>query len=390
MTAFDTPRTKALAAFLLKEGPAGSGRVTGLSIEGDDGVFIYTESAQWCDDNGSGTFRGDSETKAIRAFYDRVQRNPSRAAEAKESAFLASHAAPLPAFPALSDLARALECGDFDRAELRAKAMTESESYVTLEIEGRPVATLSRPRVLGRDKLYSLALTDGRTVAAFDTCPTRRRCLEAVYSYARSVFPDGCDPAAELESYQASFAENWTQAEAGIYLTFRASSLTRAARWARRIALALEALAAAPDCLCLECGAPFHMGPAAVQICPACYPEGRAEAVARVTAEEARQGRLTLDQLEEEAARAKAEERARRLTLDQLEEEAARAPKPRPMAEGAGLGDVIRRAMGPADLKAAAALFGYPLAPTRAAPAPLWPVAPRRAFAELAAVMGGR
>lgn len=34
--------------------------------------------------------------------------------------------------------------------------------------------------------------------------------------------------------------------------------------------------------------------------------------------------------------------------------------------------------------------FCLPLAPAKAAPAPLWPVAPRRAFAELAAVVGGR
>ena len=68
MPAFDTHKTAAMTAFLARE----SDRVTGLSIEAD-GVFIYTESAKWCDDNGSGTFRADSETAAIRAFYDRVQ-----------------------------------------------------------------------------------------------------------------------------------------------------------------------------------------------------------------------------------------------------------------------------------------------------------------------------
>lgn len=68
MAAFDTPRTVSMERFLKRE----AHRVTGLSIE-DDGVFIYTDSAQWCDDAGSGTFRADSETAAIRAFYDRVQ-----------------------------------------------------------------------------------------------------------------------------------------------------------------------------------------------------------------------------------------------------------------------------------------------------------------------------
>lgn len=48
-------------------------RVIGFTIE-DDGVFIYTDSDQWCDDAGAGTFRGDSETAAVRDFRERVQR----------------------------------------------------------------------------------------------------------------------------------------------------------------------------------------------------------------------------------------------------------------------------------------------------------------------------
>lgn len=48
-------------------------RVVGFTIEGD-GVFIYTNSSEWCDDAGSGTFRGDSETDAVRRFRERVQR----------------------------------------------------------------------------------------------------------------------------------------------------------------------------------------------------------------------------------------------------------------------------------------------------------------------------
>lgn len=65
---FDSPKTKAMRAFLQRE----AARVVGLSIEGD-GVFIYTESARWCDDSGAGTFRGDSETAAIRRFYECVR-----------------------------------------------------------------------------------------------------------------------------------------------------------------------------------------------------------------------------------------------------------------------------------------------------------------------------
>ncbi len=61
-----------MKAFLVKE----KDRVVDLSLEGDDGVFIYTRSIEWCDDNGSGTFRGNSETDAIRVFYERVRRAP--------------------------------------------------------------------------------------------------------------------------------------------------------------------------------------------------------------------------------------------------------------------------------------------------------------------------
>lgn len=75
MNAFDTPRTKAMRAFIEKEGPNGTGRVVGLSLEDEDGVFIYTNSREWDDGNGAGTFRGDTETKAIAWFNQNVQRN---------------------------------------------------------------------------------------------------------------------------------------------------------------------------------------------------------------------------------------------------------------------------------------------------------------------------
>lgn len=70
---FYAPKTRAMRNFLAKEGPTGSGRVVGTSHE-PDGVFIYTNSVEWCDDAGSGTFRADSETAAIKTFYLRVQK----------------------------------------------------------------------------------------------------------------------------------------------------------------------------------------------------------------------------------------------------------------------------------------------------------------------------
>lgn len=67
--AYDRPRTKTMRNFLKREAPH---RVVGLSIE-PDGVFIYTDSEQWQDDSGAGTFREDSETEAIKYFRSMVQ-----------------------------------------------------------------------------------------------------------------------------------------------------------------------------------------------------------------------------------------------------------------------------------------------------------------------------
>jgi hypothetical protein len=46
-------------------------RIVAFTVEAD-GVFIYTRSAEWCDDSGSGTFRGDTVSEAIRRFKDCV------------------------------------------------------------------------------------------------------------------------------------------------------------------------------------------------------------------------------------------------------------------------------------------------------------------------------
>ncbi len=101
MNAFDTPRTKTLRDLIEREGPNGTGRIVGLSIEGD-GVFIYTNSWEWCDDSGSGTFRGDSETAAVRRFRSEVQRadaSPVAQAEPVDASPVAQ-AEPVDASPA--------------------------------------------------------------------------------------------------------------------------------------------------------------------------------------------------------------------------------------------------------------------------------------------------
>jgi len=48
-------------------------RIIGFTVE-RDGVFIYTNSAEWCDDAGAGTFRGDNATQAIRLYRETVRR----------------------------------------------------------------------------------------------------------------------------------------------------------------------------------------------------------------------------------------------------------------------------------------------------------------------------
>lgn len=159
---------------------------------------------------------------------------------ATAAAFLAAHAAPLPAAVDLKAIARALEALPPGRGP---DALASNEVYFTFEAEeGRPLVTLQRPRMYGGDGLYTLALTDGRLIAAFDRCPSYRRVLEAVYSYARCDLPADCDAAEELESYLVSFGGNWATArDSDVVPPFRASALTRCARWARRIALARAA-----------------------------------------------------------------------------------------------------------------------------------------------------
>ena len=48
-------------------------RIVAYTIE-PDGCFIYTVSAEWCDDDGSGTFRGDTVTEAIRKYKKLVRK----------------------------------------------------------------------------------------------------------------------------------------------------------------------------------------------------------------------------------------------------------------------------------------------------------------------------
>jgi hypothetical protein len=102
--AFDTPATATLYAFLDKEAN-NRRRVTGLSIE-PDGVFIYTDSSKWCDDAGAGTFRGDSETAAIRRFNEMVQAAPEPDQETDMKDFTLHNAPEGTRFQCNTDVAR--------------------------------------------------------------------------------------------------------------------------------------------------------------------------------------------------------------------------------------------------------------------------------------------
>lgn len=49
-------------------------RIVGFTVE-PDGVFIYTNSAEWDNGNGAGTFRGDTAAEAMRRYKQDVTRN---------------------------------------------------------------------------------------------------------------------------------------------------------------------------------------------------------------------------------------------------------------------------------------------------------------------------
>lgn len=62
-------KTKALRNLVEKDE-----RIVAFTSE-QDGVFIYTNTAEWDDGNGAGTFRGDTETGAVKRYKDNVTKN---------------------------------------------------------------------------------------------------------------------------------------------------------------------------------------------------------------------------------------------------------------------------------------------------------------------------
>lgn len=206
---FDTPRTKALAAFLKAEGPDGSGRVVGLSIE-PDGVFVYTESAAWCDDSGAGTFRGDSETGAIAAFKANV-RPGNGCPEYPAPADSTVPAGPCGCAACLSGRFAAIASTDGPRMKTpRESALDPRESFATVyrnaAPDGRPVATMSRPRRGDSHGLFTLCDTSGRLVRAWTRMPTVAAVRAALVNVAELAEELADTPTAEEAEERAEEA----------------------------------------------------------------------------------------------------------------------------------------------------------------------------------------
>lgn len=229
-TALGTVTTQALADFIRREGPEGTGRVVDVSLEGEDGVFIYTRSAEWCDDSGAGTFRGDSETGAIARFRNQVQAGngcPTRPGPADGS----------PCFcPDCMAGRNATVYGDMGPLADRSPAIPSNESRVTVwrnlaTVDARPVASLERPRMYGdRGRaagLFRLSDADGLLVKTWTRVPTVadvRAALvihgatkEAARREVSQETPDAMeDAAAALDAEAARIEERAARKIAGI------------------------------------------------------------------------------------------------------------------------------------------------------------------------------
>lgn len=272
-------RTTTLRRFIEAEGPAGSGRVTGLSIE-PDGVFIYTDSAAWCDDSGAGTFRGDSETAAVRAFRERVRKAEAHAADVRETELKANRAPEL----AVTDAA-------FD---VRESAIAPHATYATVwesdAPRARPVATVYRPQRgdTGTTRgLFHMVDTEGRAVAFWGRMPTLgavRRALAELAAQREAVRTMGDSELAEAETDAeeaalaagrrvADLAEREAAGAGGLY-DFRARAATRQAVAYARFTAARAERERREDAAAREAFAAAQKAPAApLHFCPRCEAE---------------------------------------------------------------------------------------------------------------------
>jgi hypothetical protein len=252
---FDQPRTATLRALIAKEGPTGTGRIVGLSIEGADGVFIYTESAKWCDDSGSGTFRGDSETAACRRFLERVRKAEAVAEDAAEAAQLADATG---AGAVTSDAAT-------ERESAIAPKGTFATVYESAAAMARPLGTVSRPYRGDSHGLFTLTGLDGQLVAAWARMPTLRAIREALgkaYTARRAAIAESkpCTPEAVAEAEAVAreafgVARKYEPGTIGRAAYLRSWALARiraeaVAEKAANAAAVVAAVGPAPRCAC--------------------------------------------------------------------------------------------------------------------------------------------
>lgn len=179
---FDAPQTQAMDSFIARHGPDGAGAVVGMTT-GPDGVCLYTAPALWCDQSGAGTFRGDTETGAIRAF--------------RESAVPGNGCTANPA-PAENGPCRCNACMNFAHAVTdtatneRESALAPNETFSTVwktrAVELiEPVGTVTRPRLYDDPTgLFTLHDTDGNLVKTWSRMPTLK-AVRGALAYAAGV-----------------------------------------------------------------------------------------------------------------------------------------------------------------------------------------------------------
>jgi len=242
--AFDKPSTKAMRALIKAHGPDGTGRIVGLSIEGlppFQTVFIYTESAAWCDDSGSGTFAGGSESAAIARYKARVM--PANGCRSNPQ-------------PLGTD--GPCTCRDCMAGGSIRFSMTTADTWATVYMgraeDSRAGYTVTAPRMTGPQSgpeagLYVMADTDGQTVAAWRFRPQPQHVAAAIEGLALAADIEPID-ATTARDYADSLAADIADIESRIaaqpHRWNRASYIKRAARYRVRAA-ALRAHAAAID-----------------------------------------------------------------------------------------------------------------------------------------------
>lgn len=179
---------------------------------------------------------------------DRARRAAARNAEIACESFLAAHAEPLPPALTVESALAAETFGPMSDAALdaRCSGIGPADSFATFySPAGLPLATYQRPAYIGDSGpfkgLFRLALTDGRVVAASRNVLTVAGVRKALAEYAAATGegPDADDSREPTAEGLAELArQNYRNARDNMESPFRAAAVGRAARLARRAAMA--------------------------------------------------------------------------------------------------------------------------------------------------------